>query len=173
MRGSRWAFGIWLGVAAVAAAAPSVHEFTWRAEIRGTWGNGDLCSVPVDAGVLAHCRAFPMDVRIVDDSGAEWPFFVRRDGGPGATLVTEAQSGGPVFLLFGSDTVAMPRYDLARRIGTSTPALVELTVEKRERNPARKIARLWDYGREMLMLLAVVFVALGAMAALRKLRQGA
>ena len=55
-------------------ASPS-QDYAWRQAIQGTVQSGQVYRVNVSPEIFDACSAFPADVRIVDGSGREWPFF--------------------------------------------------------------------------------------------------
>lgn len=87
LRAGTIALACGLAWATSAGAAPIPREeFLWRAALGGDVTNGGLYRVRVPGDVSDGSRAFPSDVRVLDEVGAEWPFFVwkpegRRSGG--------------------------------------------------------------------------------------------
>lgn len=76
----------WLAMGPAVAAPIPREDFSWRSLLRGALTNGRLYRVRVTGDVSDGSRAFPSDLRVMDDAGEEWPFFVwkpegRRVGG--------------------------------------------------------------------------------------------
>lgn len=58
------------------AAAQGVEAMAWQQPIAGEVASGLLYRVAIPAEVFDGCRAFPADIRIVDEQHAVWPFFL-------------------------------------------------------------------------------------------------
>jgi hypothetical protein len=79
-------------------ALPEDPRFAWRQPLLATFASGQVYRVQLPAGVLDRSRAFPADVRIVDEHGATWPFFLwapsRRAGIEIVTARVTRKQGG-------------------------------------------------------------------------------
>ena len=74
MKPGRWA-GLLL-IAAVAARADVLEPFRWRAPLLAAWTNGGVYVADIPPLVFAGSEGFPGDLRIYDENGREWPFYV-------------------------------------------------------------------------------------------------
>ncbi len=63
------------GVAAH-AAGDLREEFAWRQTLDGDFAEGGLYRLAVPGAIFDGCRAFPDDLRIIDETGQQWPFFL-------------------------------------------------------------------------------------------------
>lgn len=63
-------------LAAQAGAPPDDPRFAWRQPLVASFASGVVYRVLLPAGVLDRSRAFPADVRIVDENGEAWAFFL-------------------------------------------------------------------------------------------------
>lgn len=68
--------GVWIIAAASAAADDSIRDYRWRHAIQGEAVSGRLYRVRVTDALYDASAAFPADVRVVDQDGRVWPFFV-------------------------------------------------------------------------------------------------
>lgn len=57
-------------------AAIEREEFRWRVPLRGTLTSGVLYRVAIPGSVFDGSRSFPADLRLIDETGADWPFFI-------------------------------------------------------------------------------------------------
>lgn len=57
-------------------ALPADPRFAWRQPLVAAFASGQVYRVQLPAAVLDRSRAFPADVRIVDEDGVAWPFFL-------------------------------------------------------------------------------------------------
>ncbi|MFH0878103.1 MAG: DUF3999 family protein, partial [Lentisphaerota bacterium] len=62
--------------AALVGAEDLRSKFEWRAELAGSMPSGTLGRVQVPDAVFEGCRRFPADLRIIDENGNQWPFFI-------------------------------------------------------------------------------------------------
>ena len=62
--------------AAHASEADLRTTFTWTQPIEGTFDAGTLYRVPVNGAVFDGSLRFPDDLRIIDDAGTQWPFYL-------------------------------------------------------------------------------------------------
>jgi hypothetical protein len=64
----------------LAAASPGeetpTRDYLWRQAVQGAVVSGQLYRVAVGPGIFDACRAFPADIRVADENGVMWPFFV-------------------------------------------------------------------------------------------------
>lgn len=67
-----WA-GVWVSGAAHGAEP---GDFAWRRDVQGAITPGGLYRVELDAAVVDGCRAFPDDLRLFDETGQAWPFYL-------------------------------------------------------------------------------------------------
>jgi hypothetical protein len=58
------------------AATNEIGAFAWRQALRGSTAPRTLCRVEVDPGIFDGACDFPADLRILDENGDAWPFFV-------------------------------------------------------------------------------------------------
>lgn len=67
-----------LGLTVISAAAEDmpVTEFLWRQAVQGEIVSGRLYRAKVSDQIFDRCQAFPVDVRIMESSGRDWPFFL-------------------------------------------------------------------------------------------------
>lgn len=76
----RFGWIIWCSACALALqpsrAAIERDAFRWRAPLRGPLSSGVLYRAAIPGSVFDGCRAFPADLRLIDETGADWPFFV-------------------------------------------------------------------------------------------------
>lgn len=69
-----------LAAAVRAAAAPDPGDFAWKQPLQGPFAAGRLYRVPIPPEVHDGCARGPgEDLRIYDDTGREWPYFVWTD----------------------------------------------------------------------------------------------
>ena len=70
--------GCLLAAAAGSAAAEQDlrTKFDWRQPLPGAFERGTLGRVAVPAEVYDGCRMFPADLRIINEHGEQWPFYV-------------------------------------------------------------------------------------------------
>ncbi|HMP76816.1 MAG TPA: hypothetical protein PKE12_11040 [Kiritimatiellia bacterium] len=68
-----------LGLFAATAgwAAIERDEFRWRARLPDSLASGTLVRVQIPAHVHDGSQSFPADLRLIDDAGRDWPFFIR------------------------------------------------------------------------------------------------
>lgn len=66
---------VWI-LSAWTAHAAGLESFSWRAPLSGAWTNRGLYAAALTPGVFEGCRSFPVDLRIYDEHGEEWPFYV-------------------------------------------------------------------------------------------------
>jgi hypothetical protein len=81
-------------LAAAAQAAPTVSpdSFAWRQPILGPFLAGGLYRAPLPPELLDGCVRGPgEDLRIYDDSGREWPFWIWTDTRTSAEIVLPAK----------------------------------------------------------------------------------
>jgi hypothetical protein len=93
-----------LALTAAAAPPPGVGDFEWRQPIRGPAAARTLFRLEVEPGLYDGARAFPSDVRVLDESAAAWPFFVW------SAPRGDALKGWPVELLNTSVAEGRDRY---------------------------------------------------------------
>ncbi len=100
----------WIAAAAVAAgrifAADTPEAFAWQQPILGDIASGSVNRVIIPAEIFDGCKAFPADMRIIDERGVVWPFFLwspprlddvttvfaiagKRSGGAGGQVVVQ------------------------------------------------------------------------------------
>lgn len=65
-----------------AVAAPDRKDFRWRAPVLEPVQSGLLYRAILPLHVFDGSRAFPADVRLLDEHGAEWPFFIGMSTNP-------------------------------------------------------------------------------------------
>lgn len=78
-------------VAGVATAEDLRPGFRWRQGLAGEFEPGALYRMAVPAEVFDGCASFPSDLRILDESGQQWPFFLRIPAGSEVVQTVSAQ----------------------------------------------------------------------------------
>lgn len=58
------------------------EEFRWRVPLRGSLTSGVLYRVLIPGSVFDGSRAVPSDLRLLDDTGTDWSFFVYKPDPP-------------------------------------------------------------------------------------------
>lgn len=76
--GANLLFAILLvGLAALPGRADSGPErYTWRAPLHGSWTNDVLYFAAIPPAVWDGSEVFPADLRVYDENGREWPFYL-------------------------------------------------------------------------------------------------
>lgn len=74
----------------LALRAEAPRDFAWRIPLSGDIQPDAYYSIPLPREVRAHAADFPRDLRILDETGAAWPFFLERP--PQTGPATEAVS---------------------------------------------------------------------------------
>ncbi len=154
--------------------ADLLEPYIWRAPLASRWSSNSLHCVPIPASVLVNSRTFPADIRIVDDAGNEWPFYIVNSETGSPHLVFQAGPGGNPHLYFGSPLFKLPRYDLQRRVGPGLPAAaLAARLGERESNPAHLAAILETYKRKLVAVALGLSGILAALLVWRRWRQRA
>jgi hypothetical protein len=76
MKRSTWMLLAALVTPMAGPAAELASSFTWQMPLEGTFKPASLYRVKVPGAVFDGCRRFPQDVRIIDDRGEQWPFYL-------------------------------------------------------------------------------------------------
>lgn len=65
-----------LASTAVSGAGDLRSEFQWLQPLDGEFTPGALYRLPAPATVFDGCRRFPSDLRVLDEEGQQWPFYL-------------------------------------------------------------------------------------------------
>lgn len=65
-----------------APGAIPLEDFRWRTPIEGSLESGKLYRLAIPAAVFDGSRAFPADMRLVDETESDWPFFLHHPDPP-------------------------------------------------------------------------------------------
>ena len=152
--------------------ADVLEPYARRADLTGRWSNGSLHEVTLPDTVLTNRQAFPTDLRIVDETGQEWPFYLHHPGTGAPRLVFQAGSGHRPRLYFDSPLFRLPRYDLQRRVGPGLPASAQPAgLGNPERNPAHLSSLLHTYTRTLLRVTLLLLALLAGLLGWKRWRR--
>lgn len=135
--GLAWA----LGPRLLCAQGDPRGPFNWRQSIEGGLESGALYRLRLPPEVFDGCKMFPADLRLLDQAGAEWPFY----------LWTPSEEGGEI-----------PRQAtlLGQTVITSGPHRVELDLRVeprgREATPRHDRVIVQTSGRDFLRRVEVL-----------------
>ena len=51
-------------------------QFAWRQAVAGHGATGELYRIQIPREVFDGCRQFPSDLRVLDETGRQWPFYI-------------------------------------------------------------------------------------------------
>lgn len=81
-------------LAARLVQAAGEELFTWRAPLAGAWTNDALYVAPVPLAVWDGSELFPADLRIFDENGREWPFYLTDRKARMAEVIWDVEPAG-------------------------------------------------------------------------------
>lgn len=77
---------VFLATGGLARAQIPREDFRWRIPIQGPLASGTLYKILLPPSLFDGSHAFPSDLRVQDEDGHDWPFFIEQPLEPGPLI---------------------------------------------------------------------------------------